>query len=225
MQKSMIKILALADVITLINAIFGFLAIVMLFSDQLRISFSLILLALLADGLDGIVARKTVKGKMGEYLEAMADMISLSIAPMIFVYTIYNETIMSELYLHILILGVFILFLICSIIRLSSFHILKDKKCFIGLPASASTIFILILAFLQIDFIYILPFIAVMSFAMVSPIRFPKPGLKINAVAAVLIFLTIIVGDIYCNIASLLLFTALALYVIIGPFYLRKNIA
>lgn len=225
MQKSMIRLISLADVITIINAVFGFLAIIMLFSNQIRISFSLILLALLADGLDGIVARKVGKGKTGEYLEAMADMISLSIAPMIFVYTTYNDTILSEQSFHILVLGIFILFLICSVIRLSSFHILKDKKYFIGLPASASTIFILILAFLQIDFIYILPFIAVMSFAMISPVRFPKPGLKIDTIAAGLIIITLVMGNIYNGIAPILLFAALLIYAIIGPLYIRKNSA
>ena len=225
MQKSMIRLISFADVITIINAVFGFLAIIMLFSNQIRISFSLILLALLADGLDGIVARKTGKGKAGEYLEAMADMISLSIAPMIFVYKRYNDTILSEQYFHMLVLGIFILFLICSVIRLSSFHILKDKKYFIGLPASASTIFILILAFLQIYLIYILPFIAVISFAMISPIRFPKPGLKIDATAAGLIIITLVMGNIYNGIAPILLFTALLIYAIIGPLYIRRTSA
>ena len=74
---------SLADIITLINAIFGFLAIIMLLKDEIRIAFSFILLALLADGLDGVIARKLNTGKIGDYLEAMADMTSMAIAPMI----------------------------------------------------------------------------------------------------------------------------------------------
>ncbi len=70
MQKSMIKLLSVADVISLTNALFGFLAILMLFSSEMNLAFSFILLALLADGLDGIVARKTRKGELGEYMEA-----------------------------------------------------------------------------------------------------------------------------------------------------------
>jgi len=219
----MIKLLSIADLITILNAVFGFFAIIMLFSDHIRISFSLILLALLADGLDGIVARKTGKGKIGEYLEAMADMISLSIAPMIFVYKTYYETILSEISLHILLVVVFIIFLICSIIRLSSFHIMKEKKYFTGLPASVSTVFILILAFFKLEIVYILPFIVVISIAMISNIHFPKPGFKIDGTAAVLIILTLIMEKFFYSIAPLLLFTALALYTIVGPFYLRKN--
>ena len=73
----MIKLLSIADVVSLTNAILGFLAILMIFSNETRLAFSFILLALLADGLDGIVARKLGKSDIGEYLESMADMTSL----------------------------------------------------------------------------------------------------------------------------------------------------
>ena len=223
MQKSMIKLLSVADVISLTNAIFGFLAILMIFLNEIRLSFSFILLALLADGLDGIIARKTRKGELGEYLEAMADMISLGLAPAFFVYNTYHSVVSDHLYYHILLVVVLIIFLSLGIIRLASFHIIKEKTFFVGLPASASTIFILILSFLKIEFIYILPFIVIVSIVMISPIHFPKIGLKINAVAAVFILATLIFGSMYNNFAPLLLFSALAVYAILGPIYVRKE--
>lgn len=230
MQKCMIKLLSIADVISLINACFGFLAVLILFSDifpsdeiRIRLSFSFILLALLADGLDGIIARRTRTGELGEYLEAMADMISLGIAPSVFVYTMYHDVISRYIYYQSYIVVVLIVFLSLSIIRLASFHIMKEEKFFVGLPASAGTIFILILAFLEIEFIYMLLFIVIISFAMISNIRFPKPGFKVNSVASVLIVLTIVLGKTYYNVAPLLLFSTLAFYTIVGPFYVRKN--
>ena len=223
MQKSMIKLLSIADVVSLTNAILGFLAILMIFSNETRLAFSFILLALLADGLDGIVARKTRKGELGEYMEAMADMISLGIAPAFFVYNTYYDVVSNYLYYHILLLVVLIIFLSLGIIRLASFHIIKEEKFFIGLPASASTIFIIVLSFLTIEFMYILPFIIVISFAMISPLRFPKIGLKINALAAVFMLVTLIFGGMYHSFAPLMLFFALAVYVVIGPIYVRKK--
>lgn len=223
MQKSMIKLLSVADVVSLTNAILGFLAILMIFLNEIRLSFSFILLALLADGLDGIIARKTRKGELGEYLEAMADMISLGIAPAFFVYHTYHSVVSDHLYYHILLVVVLIIFLSLGIIRLASFHIIKEENFFVGLPASASTIFILISSFLSIEFIYILPFIVIVSIVMISPIHFPKIGLKINAFAAVLILATLIFGDMYNNFAPLLLFSALAVYAILGPVYVRKE--
>ena len=223
MQKSMIKLLSVADVVSLTNAIFGFLAILMIFLNEIRLSFSFILLALLADGLDGIVARKTRKGELGEYMEAMADMISLGIAPAFFVYNTYYDVVSDYLYYHTLLVVVLIIFLSLGIIRLASFHIIKEEKFFVGLPASASTIFILVLSFLQTELIYILPFIFLISIVMVSPLRFPKIGLKINAFAAVLILVTLIFGSIYHSFAPLMLFSALAVYAVLGPIYVRKK--
>lgn len=219
----MIKLLSIADFVSLANAIFGFLAILMIFLNEIRLSFFFILIALLADGLDGIVARKTRKGELGEYMEAMADMISLSIAPSFFVYNIYHDFVSKCVYYHSLLVVILIVFLSLSIVRLASFHIIKEKKFFVGLPASAGTIFILILSFLKIEFMYILPCIVVISIAMVSPLRFPKIGWKIGTIAAVLILLTLIMGNIYYSIAPILLIIALAIYAIAGPIYVRKK--
>ncbi|UCF12154.1 MAG: CDP-alcohol phosphatidyltransferase family protein [Thermoplasmatales archaeon] len=221
----MIKLLSIADLVTLTNAIFGFFAILMILLNEMHFSFSFILIALLADGLDGIVARKTRKSELGEYMEAMADMISLGIAPSFFVYNIYYEFVSGCVYYHSLLVGILIVFLSLSIVRLASFHIIKEEKFFVGLPASAGTIFILILSFLfEIDFIYILPCIVVISIAMISTLRFPKIGWKIGAIATVLILLTLIMDDNYYNIAPIFLFIAIAIYTIAGPIYVRKKL-
>jgi len=219
----MIRLLTIADIISLTNAIFGFLAIIMIFLQEIHIAFSFILMALLADGLDGIVARKTKKGELGEYMEAMADMISLGVAPAFFVYNTYYLIISNNTYYYIIFILTLIFYLSISIIRLASFHIIKEEKYFIGLPASASTIFIIVLTLFEIDLIYIIPIIIVISITMISPLKFPKIGIKINAIAAILIIITLISVNINnYNLISAILFLAIALYVIIGPIYLKK---
>lgn len=223
LQRSMIRLLSIADVITLINVVFGFLAIVMIFSNEIRFSFSFILLALLADGLDGVVARKTRKGELGEYLEAMADMTSLGIAPAVFVYSIYRNVVSWCPFCHSYLVVALIVFLSLGIIRLASFHIMKDEKYFVGLPASASTIIILILAYFKVEFIPILLVILIVSFAMVSNVRFPKLGYRIDAVAAILILLTLIMGKSYYGVAPIFLLIAIIAYGLGGPIYLWKN--
>jgi len=219
----MIKLLSIADIVTLTNVIFGFMAILMAFLNEILFSFSFILLALLADGLDGVVARRTRKGELGEYFEAMADMTSLGIAPAIFVYITYHDAVSCCIYRHSILIIVLILFLSMSVIRLASFHIMKDKNFFVGLPASASTIIILTLAFFEIEFLYILPVIVIVSFVMLSNVRFPKPGFKMDAMAAILIILTLIIGKNYDNVAPLILLSMITVYVIAGPIYLWKT--
>ena len=223
MQKSMIKLLSIADCVSLINAIFGFLSIAMVFIGELRLAFSFILLAVLVDGLDGIIARRTNESKIGEFIESMADMTSFGIAPAFFIYIVYYKFVSCCISKHILLLIILIFFLSMVIIRLASFHLLKNKKVFVGLPVPATAILLLIMTYFEIKLIYILPFILLVSFATVSNIRFPKPGFKIDVVAGVLIILTIIMEKDFQGVTPLLLFIAVSIYVINGAFYLFMN--
>jgi CDP-diacylglycerol--serine O-phosphatidyltransferase len=225
----MIKLVSIADMVSLINAIFGFLSILMLFLNEINLSFSFILISLLADGFDGIVARKTGKGELGGYMEAMADMISLSIAPSFFVYVTYNNITNTSFYYHSVLIIILIIFLSFSIIRLASFHIIKGKNFFIGLPASAATIFIITLSFFEVNFPFILAIILLISLALISPLRFPKIGLKIQLVAAILILLTLIMINVFSTIEfyyifPIVLFVAVAIYTFLGPIYIRKTL-
>ena len=231
LQKSMIKLLSVADVISITNAIFGILAILFLFSSlgtcdefRVRASFSFIFLALLADGLDGIVARKFGKSEIGEYLESMADMTSLVIAPAAFIYYVYSNSFGFLFYRHIYLLFALILFLAFGIIRLASFHLMKKDKYFIGLPASVSTIILLIIALFEVEFIYILPAVIIIGATTVSDIKFPKPGIIINAIATILIILTLIMYNNYYGIFPLLLLAAILIYAIGGPIYSKFSV-
>ena len=228
LQKPMVKLLSIADAISIINAIFGLLAIIFLFSNlgtckefQIRASFSFILLALLADGLDGIVARKFGKSDIGVYLDSMADMTSFVIAPAIFIYYIYSNSPDFLFYRHAYLLFALVLFLAFGIIRLASFHMMKEEKIFIGLPAPASTIILLIISWFKVDFIYILPAVVIIGATMIADINFPKPDLKMDLVAAVLIIFSIILYDSYYKIAPLLLLMAIILYAISEPIYAK----
>jgi CDP-diacylglycerol--serine O-phosphatidyltransferase len=227
----MIKLVSVADLISLTNLIFGFFAIIFLISDfitnedlKLRISFSFILLALLADGLDGIVARKTKNSDIGEYLESIADMTSLIIAPSIFIYFVYHDFLTTNEYYQIYLLIAFILFLSLGAIRLASFHVMKKKEFYLGLPASVATIILLVFSYLEISFILIFTVILILSIAMISNIRFPKPDLKINAIASILIILSIIIGKEFYGFAPILLIIAIFLYSIVGPIYKRFSL-
>jgi archaetidylserine synthase len=216
----MIRLLTVADCITLLNAVLGFIAVLLVFSDEYRLAASLILLGLLADGLDGMVARRLGNGMIGEFLEPLADMISLSIAPLSLFYKMYYGSIVSQPVLHSLLGMVIVFSLLCSLIRLSSFSLLKEKHFFIGLPTSVSALFLIVISFLTPPVWYLLPVLVLISLTMISKIRFPKPGLTVDLVTAVFIIVTILLGGMYYNIAPILLLFALILYSILGPLYL-----
>lgn len=209
--------LSLADVITMVNAVFGFLAIVLTVSDQFTLVASLILLGLLADGLDGIIARRVGNGRMGQFLETIADATSLVVAPLFLVYKTHYDVVIVQTSLQLAFGVVLMVSFICSVLRLSSFPTLKEQRFFVGLPTSANAIFLIIVSFLTVDLWYILPFMVVFAYLMVSPIRYPKNNLNSDLVAAGFIIGAILLYFLRTDIAPLLLLIGLILYVIIGP--------
>ncbi|RAW45207.1 phosphatidylcholine/phosphatidylserine synthase [Halorubrum sp. 48-1-W] len=72
--------LGLADAVTVANAAVGFLAVVAATVD-VALAARLILLAAIADGLDGVVARHRGSTPAGQYLDSLADVASFGVAP------------------------------------------------------------------------------------------------------------------------------------------------
>jgi hypothetical protein len=54
---------------------------------------------------------------------------------------------------------------------------------------------------------------------MITNIKFPKPSLKVNATAAALIILTIILGKEFYGFAPIFLIIAIVIYSLGGPIY------
>jgi CDP-diacylglycerol--serine O-phosphatidyltransferase len=192
---------------------------------RIHIAFSFILLALLADGLDGVVARKTRSGGLGDYIESMADMISMGIAPLVFIIFIYQMQITESTIMVLIVGGIFLLYLTCGVVRLASFHLMKQDAYFIGLPASAATIILLVLAYVAVPLMVILGSIILISILLVSSIPFPKANQKMNTIATLLIFGAIIFGDSFQYSFIYLLLIGIALYTILGSLsiVLRKK--
>jgi CDP-diacylglycerol--serine O-phosphatidyltransferase len=220
----MIKYISIADIISLINAIFGFLSIIFLLLNEIHYSFTFILLALMADGLDGIVARKTRESEIGTYIEAIADIISLALAPTIFIYYNYLSIVTNYIESHILLILSITTLLSLSIIRLSSFHLVKEKKYFTGYPVSASTILLIVLTYLHINILIIIPLIFIISIFLILNIKFPKPSMKISILTALIIFLTIILGKSYNNIVPMILLFLIIIYSLFGPIFILMKI-
>ena len=220
LRNSMIELLSLADVITLTNAVFGFLAILFVLSGQLWFSAVFIFLGLLADGLDGYVARYLGTGKIGEYFESLADMLSLSVAPLLLLYVTFKYSFPNGGWQLPLFGAVLVFSLVCSFIRLSSFSLLKDSHFFLGLPTSVSALFLVTLSVIQPALVIVVLVVVLLALAMISPVRFPKPGLILNGVTAALILAVIILDGMLNKSAVYVLLVALLLYCIAGPLYL-----
>ncbi|MFZ3147950.1 MAG: CDP-diacylglycerol--serine O-phosphatidyltransferase [Methanothrix sp.] len=132
------RVIRLPDLFTLLNVVFGFLALLAAGrawgGDVPQYAVVFILLAAMADGLDGFLARKVGGSPLGANLDSLADLISFGAAPVFLAITAFH------LPLHIWPVGIF--FLLCGTLRLARFNVVSGKSdsSFEGLPIPAAGI-------------------------------------------------------------------------------------
>ncbi|QLD88392.1 protein sorting system archaetidylserine synthase [Natronomonas salina] len=90
MQPRFLGELGLADAVTVANAALGFVAAAVAPADP-ALGARLILLAAIADGLDGVVARARGGTPVGEHLDSLADVASFGVAPAVFVHAVATD--------------------------------------------------------------------------------------------------------------------------------------
>lgn len=169
----MIKILTelkISDIITIINALFGFGAILAAYNNLFQLASILVIIAAIADGLDGTLARHIGGSRFGETLDSLADIISFGVAPAVIFTTYFNNSIIVFISMC--------LFLICGILRLARFSVLTSKKIYFeGLPITAAAITLIIL--LLVGENYIQPILIsmwsiILSLLMISNVTYVK---------------------------------------------------
>lgn len=174
------------NLFTAINMFCGFLSILSASDGNYNYAAWLIFTAAIFDALDGLVARLTnSSSELGVELDSLSDIVSFGAAPSFLLYKTY--------FYSFDIWGIIIssLPLIAGGFRLARFNIQLvgfAKSFFLGLPipASALTIASFVLAFFNNGYPlpiadYITPFVIVLSYLMVSNIRYetiPKFSIK-----------------------------------------------
>tara|TARA_B100001250_G_C19628940_1_gene712870 strand:+ start:137 stop:811 length:675 start_codon:yes stop_codon:yes gene_type:complete len=126
----------IAHIITLTSLCIGIFSIIESCKFNFITSSYLILLSVLLDGLDGMIARylKSVS-EFGKQLDSFSDMIAFGIAPGILIYNffIYQFDNQSLAYISLLIP-------ICSSLRLAKYNISKRSDMFLGLTTPVSAL-------------------------------------------------------------------------------------
>lgn len=173
--------LTFPDIITVINASLGFLAITYIIDGRLWISSIIIIFCVGIDGLDGALARYLgVQHKLGSYLDFFSDMISFCFAPaLLLYYTFYDldlgrgwESPQNALATLVPFMIVFL-----GTLRLARFaDDTSEEKTYRGLPTPS-------LALLILNFSYLfgwgelnlhLPFTSLVSIGLLSLLLYSK---------------------------------------------------
>lgn len=212
--------------LTALNLVFGMCSIMSTLNSDFIMASIFILLALVADGLDGRAARALgVSSELGKELDSLCDCGSFGVAPGILAY---------QLYLHEFgILGMIaaIVFAVCGAFRLARFNINTDvvHGYFMGLaiPAGGCLVATSTLLLTSIGFDYsslgmaYAIIIMVIGYLMVSTVHYPDfkgKGEKIHMISKAVAAL-VFAGIMYIGISSpvyALLFAIFGSYTLFG---------
>jgi CDP-diacylglycerol--serine O-phosphatidyltransferase len=224
-----LKLISIADIVTLFNGLIGFLAIMYVIDGAIENAFPLILICVVLDGVDGVVARYfKSKHSLGKYLDSIADMVSFCFAPAVLLYAIFylpDHTSFTHWQNTLTVLACFFV-LGLGILRLARFAYSGYKsKYFIGLPTPAMALFIVMIMTPDFEMetypAVILPVITLMSILMVSDIRYPKLPTNYRAVFGIPVILAILSYIFKYQLYMLVLAITLILiviYIVLGPF-------
>ena len=170
--------LAVPDIISILNLVFGFLAILMVLDNQLTYASLCILLAVVFDSVDGWVSRKLNRDDkfgFGKNIDSLADVVSFGVAPSVLLY--YMGLNMSDWAAYLLGI-VAVLTLVCGMLRLTRYNVIADKinyHGFIGFPIPGTAI---ILATYYLSGLFNVGVAAILmlfaAYLMISTIRYPK---------------------------------------------------
>ncbi len=135
-DNSILKLIKLPDLFSILNALLGFTAILFVLGGTsvtekaFKNALILILLAVVADGLDGIVARNVESSPLGKYLDSLADMLSFGVAPAIIVYVLSkNYFAVPSMYINI-VLAFCGAYVISGMLRLARFNAKESRFSF-----------------------------------------------------------------------------------------------
>lgn len=226
---NILRMITIADIITVINALIGFLAIMYVIDGFFINAVIFILFAIILDGLDGLTAR-IIKSKhtFGLFLDAIADTVSFCFAPAVLLYGMFYITTETSFTSWLNLLTVLTTFFVAGlgILRLARFITIPNKKrYFIGLPTPAFAMFIvfLLLPVFKLSMYpeLILPIITLTSLLMISDIYYPKLNSTLALLSGLLVGLVILTLIFQINYYEIIQVIALALissYIFMTPF-------
>ncbi|MGQ9582637.1 MAG: CDP-alcohol phosphatidyltransferase family protein [Thermoplasmatota archaeon] len=233
-----LRMVSIADIFTLVNALLGFSAVLLVVEGFALLAIYAIIAGILCDGLDGMLARRfSRKWYFGDYLDVMADTTSFCVAPAVVVFATARGSLepIAGGCSDALLLAACAASVVCGLLRLARFCYMSGghSSVFTGLPSPASALMISLLTLQSLLSATPLPralgpvAAAVLAPLMISDLRYPKVR-GTYAIASGLVILFVVVTERFASSApifefllDLALLLALA-YIVLGPLAARR---
>ncbi|EGO62080.1 CDP-diacylglycerol--serine O-phosphatidyltransferase [Acetonema longum] len=209
--------------LTALNLVFGVFSILYTFHGELRLAAILIVAAMVADGMDGRVARyMKISGDFGKELDSLCDLVSFGVAPAFlgYVFFLHNFGGMGMLAGAV--------FATCGAMRLARFNVNTTtvKGYFMGLPipAAGCVVATLVMTGIHPEGWWFPALILIVAYLMVSTVKYPdfkgKDGAKIHTVPVVItVALSVYLFYLFHSVNLFVPFFAYALFGILNTIY------
>ncbi len=220
-----------ADYISAMNGLSGFIAITLFVGGSLAIGSLFVMLSVLLDGLDGIIARKYGSSHLkGPQIDSVADTISFCIAPATALYSTLSPPSQAYSPFMLIVMAASSLLVFTGIVRLGTFcDTGYEMDHFSGLPTPVVAIF-LISMLIWGETAELNPYIEISAAFILSVlmvIRIPYPKMRgrnayISALPILLLMLSVSLSFME-NLFSLLLLGSALLYILAAPLFMDKS--
>jgi CDP-diacylglycerol--serine O-phosphatidyltransferase len=234
------QMLRLPDLVTLLNLICGISSIAVAAQatvqaatfqtaaahDGFALALILLIVAAIADGVDGYIARRFKGGELGEQLDSLADTVSFGVAPALLIYLQFGQVnpLVGEPDPLIVVFPVF--YAVCGVLRLARFNSMPSCKTgFEGLPITAGCIMLVTYMLLSESLVkinFLLALTLGLSILMVSSVNYPKiRNVRVLAFIASIFGITMLLymyNIEYMRVFSILPFILMLTYVF-SPFF------
>ncbi|KAA8995990.1 CDP-diacylglycerol--serine O-phosphatidyltransferase [Paenibacillus spiritus] len=216
---------SIPSIFTLMNLMLGMFGIMLALDGRIGLASIMVIIAMLADGLDGRVARALhAESEFGKELDSLSDVVSFGVAPALIMYVTSLQDLHSALAW-----SVTAMFPVFGALRLARFNVRPGiPGYFIGLPIPAAGGVLATLSLFHKDVSP--PFMIVSSlllcYLMVSTVKYPnfkKIGLPKKALAGapIVIIIAVAVAVMFPEQISKMIFVLLALYALYG---MKQNV-
>lgn len=215
--------LTVADLVTLFNAVLGFLAITFAPTDP-ELAARIILLAAVMDGLDGIIARHIGGSEIGPYLDSLSDVASFALAPAILVYALLAGTNLGigptalEATLVLLFPATFVAL---GVLRLGVYSTYDTAStATIGAPTTLAATILGAAALTAYGDTGLLLFgSGILALSMIAPIEYPDLLARDALIMGVIHVLAVLFPDFYGRIFPYALLTLALSFLVLGPVF------
>jgi CDP-diacylglycerol--serine O-phosphatidyltransferase len=219
MKPRLLDLLEPPDFVSLMNAGFGFIALIAVAYDDFTVAAGMVLVGAIADGLDGIIARRTASGELGVDIDSLSDIVSFGIAPAFLAHYVARET-------SLLLSLVPIVFVLAALVRLAGYNVRDvDSRGFTGVPSTFAGVFVVVLFLSGVpelvgaEGLVLVTATVILAYMMLVEIPYPEIRDRHAVGAGGVVALAVIFPLAYDAVLAKILLVVLLGYIVFAPRY------